>query len=41
MGQISRPPQNMTLRVIGRVKFERNYGKMYSRHLFPYGRLTG
>ena len=42
MGQISLPPQkNMTLLVIGRVKFERNCGKMYSRHLFPYGRLTG
>ena len=40
MGQIS-PPQNMTLCVIGRVKFARNCGKMYSRHLFPHGRLTG
>ena len=32
-------PQNMTLRVIGRVRFKRNYGKMYCRHLFPYGGL--
>ena len=31
------PPPNMTLCVIGRVRFERNCGKMYSRHLFPYG----
>ena len=37
-GRIS-PHQNMTLCVIGRVRFERNYGKMYSRHLFPYGGL--
>ena len=29
------PPPN----VIGRVRFERNCGKMYSRHLFPYGGL--
>ena len=29
----------MTLCVIGRVRFERNCGKMYSRHLFPYGGL--
>ena len=29
----------MTLCVIGRVKFERDCGKMYSRHLFPYGGL--
>ena len=29
MGQISPPPKkNMTLHVIGCVKFERNYGKM-------------
>ena len=35
------PPQkkNMTLCVIGRVKFERNCGKIYSRHLFTYGGL--
>ena len=44
-GQISPPPppppkKNMTLCVIGRVRFERNCGKMYSRHLFPYGRLN-
>ena len=38
-GRISLP-QNMTLCVIGRVRFERNCGKMYSRHLFPYGGLT-
>ena len=38
-GRIS-SPQNMTLCVIGRVRFERNCGKMYSRHLFPYGGLT-
>ena len=38
-GQIP-PPQKMTLCVIGRVRFERNCGKMYSRHLFPYGRFT-
>ena len=31
-GRIS-SPQNMTLCVIGRVRFERNCGKMYSRHL--------
>ena len=37
-GRIS-PHQNMTLCVIGRVRFERSYGKMYSRHLFPYGGL--
>ena len=37
-GRIS-SPQNMTLCVIGRVRFERNCGKMYSRHLFPYGGL--
>ena len=32
------PPQkkNNTLCVIGRVRFERNCGKMYSRHIFPY-----
>ena len=35
----SPPPKNLTLRVIGRVRFERYFGKMYSRHLFPYGRL--
>ena len=29
----------MTLCVIGRVKFERNCGKIYSRHLFTYGGL--
>ena len=33
------PPKKMTLCVIGRVKFERNCGKIYSRHLFPYGGL--
>ena len=38
-GIIPPPPKNMTLCVIGRVRFERNCGKMYSRHLFPYGRL--
>ena len=37
-GRIS-PHQNMTLCVIGRVRFERNCGKMYGRQLFPYGRL--
>ena len=37
-GRIS-SPQNMTLCVIGRVRFERNCDKMYSRHLFPYGGL--
>ena len=37
-GRIS-PHQNMTLCVIGRVRFERNCGKMYGRHLFPYGGL--
>ena len=37
-GRISLP-QNMTLCVIGRVRFERNCGKMYSRHLFPDGGL--
>ena len=37
-GRIS-PHQNMTLCVIGRVTFERNCGKMYGRHLFPYGGL--
>ena len=30
-------PQSMTLCVTGRVRLERNCGKMYSRHLFPYG----
>ena len=35
----STPHPNMTLCVIGRVRFERNCGKMYSRHLFPYGGL--
>ena len=30
----------MTLCVIGCVWFERNCGKMYSRHLFPYGGLV-
>ena len=39
-GRIS-SPQNMTLCVIGRVRFERNCGKMYSRRLFPYGGLVG
>ena len=41
-GQISPPPpqKKMTLCVIGRVRFERNCGKMYSRHLFPYGGLA-
>ena len=46
-GQISPPPphptppqKNMTLCVIGRVRFKRNCGKMYSRHLFPYGGLA-
>ena len=30
----------MSLCVIGRVRFERNCGgRMYSRHLFPYGGL--
>ena len=35
------PPRTpiMTLCVIGCVWFERNCGKMYSRHLFPYGGL--
>ena len=33
------PPKNMTLCVIGRARFERNFGKIYSRHLFPLGRL--
>ena len=39
--QFAPPPskKNMTLCVIGRVRFERNCGKMYSRHLFPYGGL--
>ena len=37
-GRISHP-QNMTLCVIGGVRFETNCGKMYSRHLFPYGGL--
>ena len=41
-GRISPPPQkkNITLCVIGRITFERNNGKMYSRHLFPYGGLN-
>ena len=30
------PPQNKTLGVIGRARFERNCGKIYSRHLFPH-----
>ena len=30
----------MTFCVIGCVRFERNCGKMYSRHLFPYGGLV-
>ena len=34
------PKKNMILCVIGRVRFERNCGKMYSRHLFPYGGLS-
>ena len=43
-GRISPPSptphqKNVILCVIGRVRFERNCGKMYSRHLFPYGRL--
>ena len=40
--QFAPPPtkKNMTLCVIGRVRFERNCGKMYSRHLFPYGGLA-
>ena len=33
-------PQNMILCVTGSVRFERNCGKMYSRHLFPYGGLS-
>ena len=36
------PPKKkkyMTLCVIGRVRLERNCGKMYSRLLFPYGGL--
>ena len=36
-GRISPAKQSMTLCVIGRVRLERNCGKMYSRHLFPYG----
>ena len=46
-GRISTPPPPpkkeyiyMTLCVIGRVRFERNCGKMYSRRLFPYGGLS-
>ena len=35
-GRIFRPSQNMTLCVIGRVRFERNCGKMQSRHLFVW-----
>ena len=38
-GRISLP-QNMTLCVIGLVTFERNCGKMFSRHLFLYGGLN-
>ena len=41
-GRISLPPpspKNMTLCLIGRVRFERNCGKMCSRHPFPYGGL--
>ena len=30
----------MTLCVIGRVRLERNCGKKYNRHLFPYGGLA-
>ena len=37
-GRIS-SPQKMTLCVIGRARFERNCGQMYSRHLFPHGGL--
>ena len=41
-GRISPPPpkKNMTLCVIGPVRFERNCGKMCSRHLFPYSGFT-
>ena len=39
-GQIL-PPQNVTLCVIGRVRFERSCGKMYSGRFFPYGGLGG
>ena len=39
-GRISpRPPKNMTLCVIGRARFERNCGNIYSRHLFLLGGL--
>ena len=34
------PTPIMTLCVIGCVRFERNCGKMYCRHLFPYGGLV-
>ena len=37
-GAISAPP-SPNLCVIGHVRFERNWSKMYSRHLFPYGGL--
>ena len=39
--QFAPPPskKSMTLCVIGRVRFERNCGLMYSRPLFPYGGL--
>ena len=43
--RISPPPPTpstpiMTLCVIGSVRFERNCGKMYSCHPFPYGGLV-
>ena len=41
-GRIAPPPplpQKMTLCVIGRVKFERNCGKIYRRHLFSVRRI--
>ena len=38
-GRIAPPPKKMTLCVIGRVKFERNCGKIYSRHLFSVRRI--
>ena len=43
-GTNSPPPtprkRNMTSCVIGRVRFERDCGKMYNRHLLPHGGLT-
>ena len=39
-GRILPKKNNMTLCVIGRVRLERNCGKMYNRHLFPYGGLA-